>query len=67
MLTPRNLSLVFLSFCFLAGNAKKGLKTVLKDSGLARARIIIKKGHESSVVNPLFFFIYQRNGEEGNT
>ena len=45
ILTPRNLSLVFLSFSFLAGNAKKGLKTVLKDSSLARARIITKKGH----------------------
>ena len=45
MLTPRNLSLVFLSFCFLAGNPQKGLKTVLKDSGLARARVITKKGH----------------------
>lgn len=45
ILTPRNLSLVFLSFSFLAGNAKKGLKTVLTDSSLARARIITKKGH----------------------
>ena len=45
ILTPRSLSLVFLSFSFLAGNAKKGLKTVLKDSGLARACIITKKGH----------------------
>ena len=57
ILTPSNLSLVFLSFCFLAGNPQKGLKTVLKDSGLARARIITKKGHCSLKQRCKSFFL----------
>ena len=68
ILTPRNLSLVFLSFSFLAGNPKKVLKTVLKNIGLARARIITQRGHCSREQRCKSFFLdLPTNGKEGNT
>ena len=56
------LSFPFLFFFFLGGGGKSELKKDLKNSGLARARIISKKTtiHENSFANPFSDFPIER-------
>ena len=46
------------------GNPKRMGKTVLKNSGLVRARIIIKAVHDFKIVLQILFWISKSNGKK---